>query len=85
MLSKDKLDRTSTKFGFRILATLIDDENKFNVFLPKRFNKKISDECIRYWNEKGYLGNKFLGKKYNDLVFGDMNYCFKKKYKIISS
>ena len=27
------------------------DENN-NLILPKRFNEKISNECIRYWNEK---------------------------------
>ena len=52
----DKLERISTTFGFRILATLYIDENKYDVFLPKIFNEKISDECIRYWNEKGNLG-----------------------------
>ena len=52
------------------------DENKFDVFLPKRFNEKISNEYIRYWNEKGNLGIKFLGRKYNDLEFGDMNHWF---------
>ena len=47
----DNIERFSTKYGPRILATSIN-ENKFYVFLPKRFNEKISNECIRYWNEK---------------------------------
>ena len=51
----DKLERISTTFGFRILATLYIDENKYDVFLPKRFNEKISDEYIRYFNEKENL------------------------------
>ena len=51
------------------------DENN-NLILPKRFNEKISEECIRYWNEKGNLGIKFMGGKYNDLIFGDTNYNF---------
>ena len=72
----DKLERISTKFGFRILATLYIDENKYGVFLPNRFDEKISDEWIRYWNENGNLGFTFLGGKYNDLEFGDMNYWF---------
>ena len=66
----------------KILATLYIDENKFEVFLSKRFNEKISGECIRYFNEKGNLGIKLLGGKYNDSVFGNMNIIgLKKKYK----
>ena len=71
----DDNERFSTKYGPRILATSIN-ENKFYVFLPKRFNEKISDECIRYWSEKGNLGIKFMGGKYNDLIFGDTNYYY---------
>ena len=56
----DKLERISTKYGQRILATLCIDENKIDVFLPKRFNEKISENCIRYWNEMTNLGIKFL-------------------------
>ena len=81
----DKLERISKTFGFRILATLYIDENKFDVFLPKRFNKKIFNGCIRYWNKKGNLGITFLGGEYNDLKFGDMNFWFKKNTKTMSS
>ena len=44
------------------------------MFLPKRFNEKISDEYIRDFNEKGNLVIKLLGGKYNDREFGEMNY-----------
>ena len=75
----DKLETVYTKYGSRIVATLCIGEkinSKDSMFLPKRFDGLIFDNCIKHWNGKGNLGIEYQGGKYNDLKFEDMNYNF---------
>ena len=65
----EHVERTTTKFGDAILATLNDVGDRFKVFLPKRFNGKLTDEHIQYANTNTLL-LKYLGcEGYNDLEF----------------
>ena len=64
----EHVERTTTKFGDAILATLNDVGDRFKVFLPKRFNGKLTDKHIQYANDKS-LHLIYLGGEYNDLEF----------------
>ena len=62
------IERVTTKFGDALLTTLDDEDERFKVFLPKRFNTKLTDEYLEYMNNETFY-MKYLGGKYHDLEF----------------
>ena len=62
------IERVTTKFGDALLTTLDDEDERFKVFLPKRFNTKLTDEDLEYMNNETFY-MKYLGGKYHDLEF----------------
>ena len=73
-LSQDKtyvmehVERTTTKFGDALIATLHEGDDRFKVILPKRYNSKLTDKHIKYANTNT-LCLKYLGGEFNDLEF----------------
>ena len=64
----EHVERTTTKFGDALIATLHEGDDRFKVFLPKRYNSKLTDKHIKYANTNT-LCLKYLGGEFNDLEF----------------
>jgi hypothetical protein len=64
------VEQVTTKYGDTIIATLDDEGYRFQIFLPKYYASKLSDEYIEYMN-KTTIRLKYLGLfgKYNKLEF----------------
>lgn len=63
-----EIKHLETKFGNKIIALLIDSEyNEFQIFLPDRFNKNMTNKDIKELNQMPdlklvYKGTKPCGK-----------------------
>lgn len=58
----------NTQYGPSVIATLEFKNDKFSVFLPKRFNENFSEEIIKHMNNNAYI-MRYLGGKYHDIKF----------------
>ena len=67
------LKKVVTKYGDGIIATLTpcegDDLTQFQVFLPKRYNKTITDEMVEAINDEPHYKIKYLGGQYHHIEF----------------
>ena len=69
-----EMKRVQTIFGDKIIAIIADDpDDRFQIFLPKRYSRSISDECIKHFNEKKGLELKYNGGIYNEVIFTRKN------------
>ncbi|CAF1958674.1 unnamed protein product [Rotaria magnacalcarata] len=61
-----RLKIINTKFGPSLFATLQEGEDKFNIFLPKRYAKKLTSEMIQTINE-GDFNLRYIGGEYHEV------------------
>ena len=62
-----KVDRIATKFGPSLVAELEKEDSHFKVFLPKRYEAKISDEDLPVLVD--IMKMTLVGGKFNELKF----------------
>jgi hypothetical protein len=62
----EKANRITTKYGEAILVTLSSANDRFKVFLPKRFAGMLSDQSIAHLEDTRM---KYLGGEYHAVEF----------------
>ena len=61
-----RLKIINTNFGPSLFATLQEGEDKFNIFLPKRYAKKLTSEMIQAINDDNFI-LRYIGGEYHEV------------------